>query len=195
MFASLILATYGRFEEIERLLETLASQTERDFEVIVVDQNPDDRLSIVVNAGQKAGLAIQWVKLARPNLSEARNHGIHLAKGEVIAFPDDDCWYESETLARARAVFDGENAPDGIVARWAEQYDAHGSSGDNVLTESTWRNFRGGDASSITLFLRRDLFARIGGFDPRFGVGCWYGASEETDLILRALKEGMKLER
>ena len=53
------------------------------------------------------------------------------------------------------------------VARWAEQYDAHGGSGDNVLTESTWRNFRGGDASSITLFLRRTQRERAPAFHFR----------------------------
>lgn len=42
---SLIVATIGRTAEFSVLLESLAGQETRDFELIVVDQNPDDRLS------------------------------------------------------------------------------------------------------------------------------------------------------
>ena len=44
MKLSLILATYGRAAEIERLFDSLAQQSCRDFEVLVVDQNQDERL-------------------------------------------------------------------------------------------------------------------------------------------------------
>ena len=41
---SLILATVGRTDELTRMFESLATQTFSDFEVVVVDQNEDDRL-------------------------------------------------------------------------------------------------------------------------------------------------------
>ena len=45
---SLIVATLGRTAELRRLLESLAVQTHQDFEVIVVDQNTDDRVSQIL---------------------------------------------------------------------------------------------------------------------------------------------------
>ena len=46
---SLIVATKNRVNEVDRLLHSLVAQSHRDFEVILVDQNIDDRLSDVVN--------------------------------------------------------------------------------------------------------------------------------------------------
>ena len=47
---SLIVATFGRTEEMRNLLLSLASQTEPDFEVVVVDQNSDERLVPILAA-------------------------------------------------------------------------------------------------------------------------------------------------
>lgn len=185
---SLVLATVGRTDEIGRFIGSLVSQTARDFEVIVVDQNADDRLLSYV---RQAGMAMQHLRLQPPNLSAARNLGIGHAAGEVIGFPDDDCWYEPGVVAAVIDAFATHPDWQGVVAHWVEQAAAEGGTAhDKVLSEAHWRRFRGGNASSITLFLRADLLQRLGGFDTRLGVGQWFGAGEETDLILAALATG-----
>ena len=60
---SMIVATLNRVDELERLLDSLDSQTYKDFEVIVVDQNPDDRLRPVLE--RHPGLSIQYLRSAR----------------------------------------------------------------------------------------------------------------------------------
>ncbi|MFX5245469.1 glycosyltransferase, partial [Acinetobacter baumannii] len=72
MKLSLILATVGRSSEVGRLIGTLAAQTDRRFELIVVDQNEDDRLVPHIEAGRAAGLDLQHLRLERPSLSGAR---------------------------------------------------------------------------------------------------------------------------
>ena len=194
MFATLVVATYGRCEQVGRLIQTLATQTERDFEVLVVDQNPDDRLVPVLEAAISTGLVVRHLRLAKPNLSEARNVGIHEAIGDVIGFPDDDCWYEPGTLTALRKQFSNDGALEGAIASWVEQDLATGKAPEpGLLSFAAWRRFRGGHASSITLFFKRALFDRVGCFDARFGVGQWLGAAEETDLVLRALASGSRL--
>lgn len=192
---SLILATYGRVDEIGRLLDSLESQTCQDFELIVVDQNPDDRVMAYVQRARANGWQVQYLRLAQPNLSAARNAGIAVAHGAWIALPDDDCWYEPDTLACVKARLQAGGAPDGLSIRWVEQVHAVEPMRDSPLELARWRRFKGSDASSITLFLRTDLMRSVGGFDERLGVGQWFGAAEETDLLLTLLSRGARVER
>lgn len=187
---SLILATYGRVDEIGRLLDSLEAQSCRDFEFIVVDQNPDERLQPFVQRARQAGWPVQHLRLSRPNLSAARNAGIAVAGGEWIALPDDDCWYEPDTLAQVLARVRAQPALDGIVAHWVEQTHKVDPMQDSPLRLEAWRQFKGSDASSIALFLRTALARDVGGFDERLGVGQWFGAGEETDFLLSLLGRG-----
>lgn len=185
---SLILATVGRTSELERLFNSLAVQTFHDFEVIVVDQNTDDRLTPHLVRAVSLGLVIRHLKHHPPNLAAARNAGIEAATGEWIGFPDDDCWYDRAALKILEMRFTGIEAPTGVIVRWMEQSDPLVAAAN--LTWARSKKFRDIPVSSITLFLRRSLFDRIGGFDSRFGIGQWFGAAEETDMVLRALRSG-----
>lgn len=94
---SLVVATVNRVEELERLLASLEAQTYKNFEIIVVDQNGDDRLVPVLQ--QHPGLVIRHVRCSELGVSRGRNAGIRAAQGDIIAFPDDDCWYPAHLLA------------------------------------------------------------------------------------------------
>lgn len=185
---SLILATVGRTDELERLFGSFAAQTFDDFEVIVVDQNSDERLAPHVERARALGMTVKHMKHYPPNLAAARNAGIDAANGQWIGFPDDDCWYDPRLLEHVTARFAQPDKPAGVVARWVEQDEQ-----PDVATNLTWERasaFRDVPVSSITLFCDRTLFERIGGFDARLGVGQWFGAGEETDFVLRALYSG-----
>lgn len=194
MKVSLVLATLGRVDELHRFIDGLAVQTMADYELIVVDQNTDERLLPLIAQAQQRGLAVSHLRSA-PGLSLARNLGLHQAQGEVIAFPDDDCWYEPDTLAQVAQALQAQPECDGVVACWCEHAQAGGGTHETVLDLERWRSFRDGDASSICLFMRRPLLQRLGGFDERLGLGTWFGAAEETDLIIRALASGARLVR
>ena len=188
---SLILATFGRAETIAQLVQSLMVQEYSAFELIVVDQNPDDRVVPYLNSARECGILIKHIRMEKPNLSAARNLGIRHSEGAIVAFPDDDCWYQPDTLREVLTAFARHTQWQGVVAQWVEQVAAEvGQDQAEVLVEADWRNFRGGNASSITLFLKRSLFDSLGGFDERLGVGQWFGAGEETDLILRTLRLG-----
>ena len=195
---TLVLATYGRAEVMAPLVQSLLAQVgpggtaAPSFEVVVADQNPDDRVLPLIEPLRAAGRLGAHLRLGEPNLSKARNAGIAAARGRLVVFPDDDCWYHCETLARAAAEFAADPALDGIAARWVE---AGPERGDDrpVITRDAMRQFRGGNVASITLFLRLDAVRAAGGFDDRIGVGRWYGAGEETDLVFSLLEHGCRL--
>lgn len=187
---SLILATVSRTAELNRLFDSLAAQTFHDFEIIVVDQNADERLQPVLQRARCLGLLIRHVRHRPPNLALARNAGIAAAAGQWLGFPDDDCWYEPGTLARIIARSRRADQPQGVICRWAEQDAPHPA---GLLSWERSSRFRDFPVSSITLFFSRTLMQQVGGFDGRLGVGQWFGAGEETDLVLRALRSGATL--
>ncbi len=184
---SLILATVGRTVELNRLFDSLLVQTFHDFDVIVVDQNADERLQPVLHRARCLGLALRHLRHHPPNLALARNAGIAVAQGSWLGFPDDDCWYQPHTLERVMMRSRRRDRPQGVVLRWIEQQEP---SPPGLLSWPRSARFRDVPVASITLFLQRELAARIGGFDGRLGVGQWFGAGEETDIVLRALREG-----
>ena len=187
---SLILATVGRAIELNRLFDSLATQTFHGFDIIVVDQNSDDRLHAILERARCLGLLIRHLRHQPPNLALARNAGIDAARGNWLGFPDDDCWYEPDTLSRVMLRSRRADRPQGVICRWEEQ-DAPLNPG--LLSWKRSSHFRDFPVSSITLFFQRSLVQRLGGFDGRLGVGQWYGAGEETDIVLRALRIGVIL--
>jgi glycosyltransferase involved in cell wall biosynthesis len=100
---SLIVASWNRTVEPERLLKSLDDQTYREFEVIMGDQNQDQRLDTVVRT--HPDLRVKHLRLER-GLSRARNAALPLVGGDIIAFPDDDCWYSPELLAKVKSWFE-----------------------------------------------------------------------------------------
>ena len=88
---SLIVATLGRTLELDRLMTTLTNQSFKNFEIIIVDQNEDDRLNVIAQTAKNNGLTLTHLRHHPPNLAHARNRGIATAKGRWCGFPDDDC--------------------------------------------------------------------------------------------------------
>jgi len=188
---SLVVATINREAELDRLLYSLEEQGYRDFEIIVVDQNRDDRL--VPGLQRHAGLRIQHLR-CEPGLSRARNAGLRLACGDVIAFPDDDCWYPRQLLGNVAEWFESHSGFGllSVAVRTAENQPSgpHSPPRPRLCTKSNlW-----GCAVSTALFLRRTVATAVGGFNEDIGVGApsRYQSGEETDYVLRALKMGFQ---
>lgn len=190
---SLVLATLGRSSEIARFLASLGDSRQLPMEVILVDQNADDRLVGIVQEGIAAGLAIRHLRIApRKGLSLARNAGLSVARYAIVGFPDDDCWYEEGVCRGVIECFERNAGLDGLVGRWLDRHDAHAQ--PMALDPLEQRKFAGIPIASICLFLRTEAVIRLGGFDESLGVGTWAASSEETDLIFRFLAARCRLE-
>ncbi|MEO8536064.1 MAG: glycosyltransferase family A protein [Betaproteobacteria bacterium] len=189
----MILATIGADERLGRLMASLRSQTFQDFEVIIVDQSGDDRLVPLVDAYRR-DLRITHVRHPR-GLSRSRNAGIAVATGTTIGFPDDDCWYDVDLLARVRRAFSAPAALDGITGRAVFDKDEHPPArfarrARWVAPSKVWTQ-----GISCTIFLTRALVARVGPFDESLGLGAEtpWTAAEESDYLLRAVAQRARI--
>lgn len=189
---SLIMGTLGRTEEIGRFLASLQRQRYRNFELFIVDQNPDDRLLPLIDA-YRQHFPIERVTSPK-GLSRARNAGLRRITGDLVAFPDDDCWYPDGLLAYVASRFDQDAGLDGLTGRFVDEdgrAEGRWLARTQLLNRYTvWRG-----AISFSIFLRRDLVDRIGPFDEALGVGAGtaWGAGEETDYLLRGLGAGGRI--
>lgn len=191
---SLVLATIGRSTEVETFLRSLDAQTYRCIQLIVVDQNQDDRVERLMSQYAK-DFEVQHVRSA-PGLSHARNVGLDYVSGDVVAFPDDDCWYAPTLLQEVHDELSRDPTIDGITGRSVDQnFGESGGSfskvGAMVDIYRVWSQ-----AISYTIFLKRHVCDAVaGGFDETLGVGAntLFGSGEETDYLIRAIRSGKRL--
>jgi GT2 family glycosyltransferase len=187
----LVVATVGRSDALARLLDSIDAQRYERVRVLVVDQNADGRITETL-AGRSGTLV--HLRAAR-GLSRARNAGLEAIEADLVAFPDDDCVYPSGLLERVGTRFVEDPTLDGITGRTV---DADGGSSTSwksdtatLTEENLWNR-----ASAATVFLRRELVARVGDFDERLGLGSGepWSSGEETDYLIRAVRAGARIE-
>jgi GT2 family glycosyltransferase len=187
---SVVVPTLGRTDEVRALLGSLARQPWDGFDVVLVDQNADDRLAAVVDASPLAD-RVRRVKAPPRGASAARNLGAGLATGDVLAFLDDDAEALPDTFERAAATLARTGAA--LVAGRCVDREGRGTMIRWHPTEGPMpRRDHGRMFVESTLFVRRDAFARHG-FDEALGVGTFHGAGEANDLVWRMLAAGEAL--
>lgn len=155
---SVVIPSYERPVRLTELVEKLAAQVERDFEVVIVDQSvePWD------GSTKPWGFPLFYYHSPVKGAVRARNVGAMLAQGEIIAFVDDDCLPEPEWLFNAREEF----ADPEVVG-------IEGLIRSDHLDDPEWRpvsnvGFEGIGFMTANLFVRSAAFQHLGGFDLRF---------------------------
>ena len=189
---SLVVATVGRTEELERMLASILVQSFKHTELIIVDQNEDDRVANAI-AGLPATLRCIHVRSPR-GLSRARNLGIQLASGAVIGFPDDDCWYPADLLFRVNAWFDQQPSFDFLCGRAQDETGREVACRWPERSSSINRNSVLRACASASFFIRKNALDEVGGFDESMGLGSTslFQSGEDSDLALRCLRQGRK---
>ena len=176
---SLITATYGRINEIPRLLDSLIQQTFKDFELIIIDQNEHYEVQKILEK-YKELLNIHYIRSSQKGLSHNRNIGLEKASGDIFAFPDDDCYYDGNVLECVHQAFKDKE----LKYLCFDLYDDIDNNFcwkkvDRVSSLKRRRLYYNGN--SINFFIR----ANTNRFDECFGVGAKYGAGEETDYLFQ----------
>lgn len=183
--------TLNRIEDVRRFMSALAAQDFRDLELIVVDQNADDSLRPVL-APFAEKIQIRHIQTGRPiGAVAARNMGAREATGEIVAFPDDDCFYEPGFLTRVDEHFKNHPEWDGLTGNvfgLERYYSKH--AGPITKFGVWWQGLE------FTLFFRKRIITQIGLMDPTFGPGAKtpWGAGEAADYLLRAIEAGFRLQ-
>jgi GT2 family glycosyltransferase len=170
---SVVVPTYRRPRQLQACLEALASQTMQEpWEVVIVDDGspepPNPSVERLV-----AARGWQLVRQANAGPSAARNRGVREARGEFIAFTDDDCRPEPSWLvmllreARARPhVLIGGTTVNGLKGDFF-------ATTSQLIVDLVYEHFNADPAhgyflASNNILCSRAGFQKVGGFDESF---------------------------
>ena len=175
---SVVIPSYERHAELERLIQKLQCQIERDFEVIIVDQSAQPW----AHANEEFGFLFHYHHSPVRGAVRARNTGAMLAQGEILAFIDDDCIPKDEWLLNARPYF----ADPKVLG-------IEGLISSDHFNDPLWRPVSNIGSEGIgfmtaNLMVRSGVFQYLGGFDLRFDKPHF---REDTDFGWRMLDLGL----
>ncbi|MCU0910935.1 MAG: glycosyltransferase [Rhodobacteraceae bacterium] len=186
--ASVVVVSRDRPEMLCRTVLGLRHLDHPAFEVVVVADPPG--LAALAQAGLDGPL--KTARFGEANIAAARNAGIALAAGEVVAFLDDDAVPEPTWLSRLTAPLAGEAAAatgfvrgrNGISLQWGA-VEVAADARERPLQSDGTRIVPPGGGHALKLqgtnmAVRRDVLARLGGFDPAYRFYL-----DDTDLSLR----------
>lgn len=192
---SVVICTYNRAELLKGCLDSLAAQTAdpSTFEVLVIDNNSNDGTYQVVE-GYKRLSNLRLLREEKQGLSHARNRGIQEAKGDYIAYLDDDVLVPPEWLKiLTNLILINQPSLDGLGGplfpfyttakpSWYEdEYAVQMGTRKEPVFLKPGQSFIGAN-----MIWNKNTLESIKGFRPEFGyVGNLQTLGEETDAYNR----------
>jgi GT2 family glycosyltransferase len=179
---SVVIPTYNRAELLAESIESVLRQSYRDLEVVVCDDGSTDDTAARVQALESRVRYLGLPHTGRPG--SPRNRGIEAARGELVAFLDDDDLWEPDKLARQIELMDR----GGLSFVYTDRrlLFSDGSQSAPVATPALPGSDRfmdlvlqGQFPSVCTVLMQRSLLRQVNGFDETLET------AEDLDLWLR----------
>ncbi len=189
---SIIVPVYNRREEVADLLRSLEAQTDRGFEIILVEDGSTQ--PALPDGKGPEGLRLKYFRKKNEGRSIARNHGIAGADGDYFIFVDSDCILPPDYIRELRRSLsenpvDCFGGPDAAHESFTDTQKAINYSMTAFLTTG---GIRGGKRSmekftprTFNMGFSREVFEKVGGFREMF--------SEDIDMSTRIRNAGFSI--
>ncbi len=189
---SVIIATKGdRTIFLEKCLKSLQQQTFQNFEIILVYSIFPRNLDSLLESSNLVA-----IKENGSTIAAARNLGVRSAKGDLIAFIDDDCEPLPDWLEKVNSIFmnspliscfGGPAIPPPEISSGNPLTPAQGSFSDSMMGKVRLNRTAVGKLSTSNIAYRRKIFEQIGYFSERYKSG------EDFDFNMRLAEKGYSL--
>ena len=194
---SVIVPVYNRPDEVDELLESLSSQTFKDFEVVIVEDGSKITCKDVCDKYANI-LDLQYYYKENSGPGQSRNYGVERAKGDYVLIVDSDAVAPAGYLQAIddelrRQPSDAWGGPDAAHDSFTDVQKAISYAMTSFFTTG---GIRGGKKQldkfyprSFNLGIRREAYLALGGFSKtRFSKMSLYG--EDIDFSIRIYKAG-----
>lgn len=191
---SVIVPVYNRVDEVSDLCDSLLRQTERSFELIIVEDGSTEPCRAVVEAAAARGLNAQYVYKDNEGRSIARNVGMEMARGAYFVFFDSDCIIPDDYFAIVSRSLDEHpldcyGGPDAAHSSFSDTQKAINYTMTSFFTTG---GIRGGKVSlekfvprTFNMGFSRQVWETVGGFREMF--------SEDIDMSTRIRQAGFSI--
>lgn len=188
---SIIIPVFNRPDELKELLESLVEQTEKGFDVIVVDDGSIEKSDQVVEAFQDK-LSIQYYYKENSGPGQSRNFGCEISQAGFFVFFDSDCIIPHGYLAHLESKIGALQAYGGPDREHPSFTNLQKAISYAMTSLFTTGGIRGNKRSvekfhprSFNMGFSREVYEKTGGFAAlRFG--------EDIDLSIRIVSHGFK---
>jgi glycosyltransferase involved in cell wall biosynthesis len=191
---SILVCTRNRPEDLRRCLDSILANSFADYELLVVDQSDDGATAEYL--GGLADPRLRWIPTESRGLARARNIALCRSRAELVAFTDDDCICDAGWIESMVWEFDTDPRLDGLFGRvlpWGDRQ-TEGLFCHCLITDETERTVSGpvpphnhlGHGNNMVF--RKDVFRKVGLYNPAMGAGTRLKSGEDTDLTYRALR-------
>jgi O-antigen biosynthesis protein len=211
---TVVVATHERPDHLRECLASILASVGVRFDVVVVDNAPSsDAVARMLAADYPAETRLTVVREDVPGLGRAHNRALAVARGDVVAFTDDDVLVEPHWLARLVAPFRSDPqvgcVTGRIVAleletpaqRWLESYAGYGKGrelrrfdlGTNRPVDPLFPYTAGAFGSGANMAFRTAVLRSIGGFDDLLGAGTRSRGGDDLAAFFAVVTHGHRL--
>ena len=178
-FISIIVPTRNRSALLSRLLTSLGALRYPRWEAIVVDDGSVDDTAAVVERFRARGLPLRYLWQTWRKMGAARNRALAEARGEIVAFTDDDCVVDPDWLHAIAAAFAAHPAALGVQGKTVTDHAAM-----TPFTRQVEQLVGGQPYRTCNIAYRTAVVRELGGFDPHLIRG------EDVVMGQRVLERG-----
>jgi GT2 family glycosyltransferase len=211
---SVVVPTCANVEQVVCCVEAIRACGDESLEILVVENRPvlstvertlEDRFG-----GEER---VRYVEEHHRGLSQARNAGLRAARGDLVAFVDDDILVDQAWVRAVRAAFARSPSVDcvtGLILPFeletltqilVERFASFGkgftprtySLDDPPLDQPLFPYTAGYFGSGANMAFRTEAARGLGGFDPVLGAGTRTRGGEDLDICIRLLQAGGRL--
>jgi glycosyltransferase involved in cell wall biosynthesis len=193
MYISVVICTYNRADLLIIAIDSLLKQSldAVEFEILIIDNNSKDTTQRVGLAYAKNHKNVTYFLEEKVGLSHARNRGYLEAKGNYVAYADDDCNLPIDWLLNAKnVILDKDYAVLGgpVYPFYVDRKPSWYKDTYELYEFGNVARFLNNDELLIgcNIIFRKDVLYQFNGFNPEFGMtGNTIGYAEEADLQIR----------
>lgn len=187
---SIVISIYNDARFIEESINSLLQQTERNFEIVAVNDGSTDSSAEILQQLCRKDNRIRVLTQENQGLTRALINGCNASRGEFIARQDGDDWSHPQRLLKQLEIL-RDNPEVAFVGCWAEGVTKEGTPLERVerpqdadQATRALRFERQGPPAHGTIMFRRSVYEAVGGYRPEFYF------SQDSDLWLRMAEVG-----